>query len=429
MCGIVGVVNKYTNGFTDTQLKAFESLLYIDALRGMDSTGVIAVDNLGDMVSAKQVGDPCRFLADQAWKDLRLEMFRKGSALIGHNRAATRGLINDENAHPFIIKDELALVHNGTMRGDHKKYAEVEVDSHAIAHLIHEKGIINAVNEIDAAYCFIWYDFRTSKLNVLRNSERPMYWFETHDAFYYASEQSFLEFIVSRHNLKPLKDKYFYQPENLMTIFTLNKNKSWDISEEEVKPLPKLLKTYGHASAHKWKTEGWAFGNGYGLNLDPMTGGICDWEQEAVDIVNNSVTTKQEPDITPTNLIEYEETVANKSKMIIPRKKYLESVEEHQKLDKVYAILIEARVSFNGEHWMLYFDSVDEMLPCLYTLLVDRRYYTKAQAVEAIKTGVIFDLTLAKMRSFHDVGNNLGYLTCQAIAGVEIPNNTMANLH
>lgn len=141
MCGIVAVINKYTNGFTDEQLKAFESLLYIDGLRGLDSTGVFAVDNVGDLVVAKNKGNPCLFLEDGGWTTVRQEMFRKGSALVGHNRKATRGAISDDNAHPFLINNELCLVHNGTMYGDHKHLKDVEVDSHAIAHVLHEKGI------------------------------------------------------------------------------------------------------------------------------------------------------------------------------------------------------------------------------------------------------------------------------------------------
>ena len=48
MCGIVGAVAKWNAGFSLSGQKAFEDLLYMDTLRGPDSTGVFLVDKDGD---------------------------------------------------------------------------------------------------------------------------------------------------------------------------------------------------------------------------------------------------------------------------------------------------------------------------------------------------------------------------------------------
>lgn len=253
MCGIVAVINKYTNGFTNQQLEAFESLLYIDGLRGLDSTGVIAVDNLGNFSTLKGAVPVTGFLGHKDWATIRPESFRQGSALIGHNRKATKGSIVDDNAHPFVINNEFALVHNGTMYGDHQKYAKVDVDSHAIAHLLHDKGIQRTIDEISAAYCFFWYDQRNSSVNVLRNNQRPMFWVETQDAYYYASEASFLDFAINRNNLKIISKEIKEQPEFTHSIFTL-KDKSWDVSSVDyvVKAKSTTTTTYTKSYSPKW---------------------------------------------------------------------------------------------------------------------------------------------------------------------------------
>ncbi len=415
MCGIVGVINKYTNGFTDIQLKAFESLLYIDGLRGLDSTGIFGVDNSGDLVVAKSASNPCVFLEDKAWSTVRQEMFQRGSALIGHNRKATRGDIIDENAHPFLIKDEFCLVHNGTMFGDHKKYADVAVDSHAIAVMMHEKGIKPTVDEINAAYCFFWYDFRTKTIGLVRNKERPMHWFETSDAWYYASEMAFLEFIISRHGLKPLGNIKI-QPEHWITEFTLNKNRSWDVDGEEHIPAPKAV------SQPSWGNRHWAFGNDSYKNY-------MDWDN---DLDNIAVSEPDLPDPVgePVNYTDpeaFEKSIAREHKFIIPHSQYLKLIDENHKLDKVYAMLIEARQAPSG-NWQLYLDAVDGTFPIIYTFLVEEGMFTKESIAKAVADNVIYDLKLSSVRTWKGVSDKEGYAVCRAVSGTELPNQ-VAQLH
>lgn len=201
MCGLVAIISNSYNGFTIKEKDIFDELLYIDALRGEDSTGVMAVDNDGNLELAKEASVAGYYQQSDEYKKLMGGVVRNGSAVVGHNRKATKGTINDENAHPFVVDDRIILVHNGTLYGDHKKIADTEVDSHAIAHLIHQKGddVEAALKELNGAYALIWYDVQAKTMNFVRNSQRPLYFIELHNSWIWASEGGMLSWILSRN--------------------------------------------------------------------------------------------------------------------------------------------------------------------------------------------------------------------------------------
>jgi len=231
MCGIVGCISKGKYGFNYKNIKAFESLLFLDTLRGDDSTGVFAVDNLGNVGIAKEAVTGEVFLKSKEWDKFSSELFKSGWAVVGHNRKATRGKVSDENAHPFWVEDKLVLVHNGSFFGSHNHIKNVEVDSNAIAHLLAEKGndnIEEALQKVNAAYALVWYDVENKKLNVIRNNHRPLHFVEADDAWYFASELGMLDFVMSRENIK-LEDKIYEFPEYNLNTWTLKDDKSSEI--------------------------------------------------------------------------------------------------------------------------------------------------------------------------------------------------------
>jgi hypothetical protein len=242
MCGLVGVVNKKTNGFTGFQQDVFTHLLYIDALRGMDSTGVFAVTNEGELHMAKDVGPSLKYMGTKEYGDLKTLAFREGSAMIGHNRKATKGSINPVNAHPFIVDDKICLVHNGTLYS-HKQHADVEVDSHAIAHLLAKSDDVEEVmNKLDGAYALIWFNFEKGTLNFLRNNDRPLFWAECADEWLWCSEKEMIEFAAARSNLK-IKDGPYELPEDTLLTYTL-KDGTWGLENTKLKRVAKKTHSY-----------------------------------------------------------------------------------------------------------------------------------------------------------------------------------------
>lgn len=209
MCGLVAVIPKSTTrGFLKPELDMFETLVTVDSLRGMDSTGIFGIDD-NDLFIAKDTLTGSEFLKTKEYADIQVKAFKRGKFLVAHNRAATRGNITDKNAHPFWKDNKVVMVHNGTFRGDHKKHADTEVDSEALCHLLasHEPNEIDKVlNKIDAAYAVMWFDTRDGTLNIVRNNDRPLFMLETTTAYIFSSEYLMVQFAAYRTGINIPKD-------------------------------------------------------------------------------------------------------------------------------------------------------------------------------------------------------------------------------
>ena len=217
MCGIVGMVATFENGFTFKHKDVFSNLLWLDTLRGDDSTGIFGVNKYGNVKYAKDIKNGPQSLETTECKDILSDIYLNGRCIVGHNRKATRGFITDENAHPFVEGDKI-LVHNGTL-ANHKELTEnkVEVDSHAILHSIVERGYQKTFEEIQGAFALAWYDTKEKKLHLARNSERPLWIANTPGAWIFASEKEMLEFVLERNKIE-VKDYTELTPGTVYSI-------------------------------------------------------------------------------------------------------------------------------------------------------------------------------------------------------------------
>ena len=208
MCGIVAMISKSPSGFVHSDLDMFQSMLVSDSIRGEDSTGVFGIYKNKQARILKQAVEPQLMFRCDEWGDFRTKAINSMNVLVGHNRYATRGAVNTENAHPFA-EGKICLVHNGTLHNQKDFNKEVEVDSHAIAHAFNEKPAKEVLSQINGAFAFIWYDRETGKLNITRNSERPLAYIETSDMIYIASEGGMIEWLVNRKTSKFQSAKLF----------------------------------------------------------------------------------------------------------------------------------------------------------------------------------------------------------------------------
>ncbi|MGN6513442.1 MAG: glutamine--fructose-6-phosphate transaminase (isomerizing) [Lysobacteraceae bacterium] len=169
MCGIVGAIAD--RDVVPVLIEGLKRLEY----RGYDSAGLAVVDGEGAGASVRRVRRTGRVAEMEAAAHAEKFVARLG---IGHTRWATQGGVTENNAHPHISHDELALVHNGIIENHEEQrdrlralgYAfESQTDTEVIAHLIHHyraqgmslvAAVQQAARELKGAYAIAVVDKR-----------------------------------------------------------------------------------------------------------------------------------------------------------------------------------------------------------------------------------------------------------------------------
>lgn len=198
MCGLVGVMGNITY----KEDLVFNQLLLVDTLRGKHSTGVALVSAGGDVDVFKKAVNAIDFMDFKTYSSL---LKCKYNCMLGHNRYATKGSINNVNAHPFEF-DTIVGMHNGTLKSYTKldDSVDFDVDSECLYSHINDNSIQDAVDKITGAYALTWFNKETNKLHFLRNDERPLCYCYNADGttLYWASEAWMLRSILSRNDIK-----------------------------------------------------------------------------------------------------------------------------------------------------------------------------------------------------------------------------------
>lgn len=173
-------------------------------------------------------------------------MSKKHRVLVGHNRAATRGVISDDNAHPFHIGNT-TLVHNGTLSYV-KGMSKYAVDSEALTDAFDSEGI-TALGDVYGAFAIVAHNMETGMVTVARNSERPLTWAATKDGcVLLASEYGMLAWLAERNSIDIKASGVLAQD----MAYILDPR---DLSKKPVevvipKPLPKPVPPYLGGTSH-----------------------------------------------------------------------------------------------------------------------------------------------------------------------------------
>lgn len=203
MCGLVGMIGRPF----EADKKAFRSMLMFDYERGKDSTGLAVVTDREELTLLKELGHPAFLMRNNTDFFTDTGVWKKGSSkvFIGHNRAATKGKVTKENAHPFH-HNTVVGAHNGTLVSTYplENGHKFDVDSEAIFYNLDKYEAPSVIADIHGAYALTWYDFTEKKLKIIRNDQRPLYWSrrEDKDVLFWASEEWMLHVALGKNNIK-----------------------------------------------------------------------------------------------------------------------------------------------------------------------------------------------------------------------------------
>ena len=180
MCGIVGAVAQ-----RDVQAILLEGLKRLE-YRGYDSAGLAVVSAPSEMVRLRSVGKV------QALVDKAAETQLPGGTGIAHTRWATHGGVTEANAHPHVVSDRLAIVHNGIIENYQELRSELkgkgyefvsDTDTEVLAALINDKrkqtdsllsAVQLAIREVRGAYGTVIMDSQDPERLVVARSGSPL---------------------------------------------------------------------------------------------------------------------------------------------------------------------------------------------------------------------------------------------------------------
>jgi hypothetical protein len=179
-----------------------EDLLVMDSLRGTDSTGIAVVNNKEKIITNKKAVNGLEFTD---FRDVdNLISSNRNRLIIGHNRFATQGAVNNVNAHPFT-HGNITGAHNGTLRWqdalcDSDKF---EVDSENIVHSLNKVGPQATFDNLYGAFALSWWDEEEKRLKFMRNDERDLHYTFANKGktLVWASEPYMLQAALSRRGV------------------------------------------------------------------------------------------------------------------------------------------------------------------------------------------------------------------------------------
>ena len=179
MCGIVGAVaERPVNKILVEGLKRLE-------YRGYDSAGVALLEGF-TLNTVKAVGKVVNVEAALEKAGV------SGHTGIAHTRWATHGSVTEENAHPHVSNNQLALVHNGIIENHASLRASLkeegyeflsETDTEVMVHLIHKlrkqhttllASVQAAVKQFEGAFGTVVFDKANDNEIIVARSGSPL---------------------------------------------------------------------------------------------------------------------------------------------------------------------------------------------------------------------------------------------------------------
>lgn len=243
MCGIVSVIQKnWDSSISYSANKMFKQMLFANALRGTDGTGMFWKDTKKNQVFFNKVAAPSWVAIPELTELSTLSMC--ANWVVGHNRKSTMGIHTYENTHPFN-EEHIVLVHNGTLSNQvelEKETGKCAVDSQAITKLLAKNKPKQALEKLEGAYALVWYNTNESKLYYARNKERPLWLVESEQYYFLVSEAELAHWIAARNDIEITKTTEV--PAGKIYSLAVNKNNKLQTSVTTFTPKEKKPDLY-----------------------------------------------------------------------------------------------------------------------------------------------------------------------------------------
>jgi glucosamine 6-phosphate synthetase-like amidotransferase/phosphosugar isomerase protein len=214
MCGLVGVAGDIMKPDRDM----FNQMLQVDVIRGPHSTGVASVTSTKQIDMLKQAVLPQDLMMHKRYDQV---VAYDSQVLMGHNRWATVGRINNITAHPFHFEGVVGA-HNGTLlnwRNTLEDSALFDVDSECLIWNLQTKGWDHTIERMEGAAALTVYHADTHSLVMYRNAQRPLFFTynEAGTCLYWASEAWMIRATAQRCGVKLSKDMASLKEETLVS--------------------------------------------------------------------------------------------------------------------------------------------------------------------------------------------------------------------
>lgn len=208
MCGHFGILGP---GVIGDDIIVLNELARASVVRGLHGSGVLQgkIERNGKLryfieKSSSEMGD--LIYRERSLKGgntyLLNDMF--DNFFLGHVRHATKGAINEANAHPFD-KSKVAGMHNGTLRWTDYDPKD-KTDSEMMFEDFDKHGIEFTLKSLhdESAYAIVALDKVTGEIVFARNKHRPLayVWNKNRAVMYYASEAKMLKWVLDRNYIK-----------------------------------------------------------------------------------------------------------------------------------------------------------------------------------------------------------------------------------
>lgn len=249
MCGILGVIVGKGQR-SDAAGNFLRQGLVVGMLRGADSTGMLQV--MGDNLKVHKATQDGYTFSQMKKTEGLLSTAAAADVTIVHHRAATRGAVCYDNAHPFeheLETSHVIGVHNGTIPafGTHVDGKEFSVDSDWLYYQIAKHGATKALSDVSGAYALLWYDVGQNLIRMASNLERPLHfaYVKGENTTLIASELEMLYWLATRN--KAQIEQPLYVPKGKI----ISVRRGGDVRDLMVEDIPEKSYSYGRYQS-KW---------------------------------------------------------------------------------------------------------------------------------------------------------------------------------